>query len=276
MKNSRVINFCPTGMVPRKEDNPNVPISASEIIEDVHRAFELGITIAHIHARDNNGNPDWRPEAHAPIIDGIRKHCKGLVICLSTSGRKEKEFDKRSAVIEMRPDMCSLTLGSLNFMNQSSENSPEMIDHLLLKMLEYEVLPEFECFSAGMVNYGNYLKKKHKIQAVSYWNILFGNIFTAQPALTEMGVFLDKIDPDDIVAVAGLGKFQLQTNAIGLAAGYGVRVGLEDNLYFDNNRKKLASNIELLKRIHEIMKIHEITCMKPEEFREITAVKNCS
>ena len=105
-----IINFCPTGMVPTKAHTPHVPVSPEEIIEEVHQADELGITIAHLHAREDDGSPSWKPERYAQIVEGVRKHCPELVICLSTSGRNFPEFDKRSAVIELEPDMCSLTL----------------------------------------------------------------------------------------------------------------------------------------------------------------------
>jgi 3-keto-5-aminohexanoate cleavage enzyme len=262
-------------MVPQKADNPHIPLSSSEIIEDVHRAFELGITICHLHARDAQGEPDWRPESHLPILEGIKTHCPGLVICFSSSGRKEKEFEKRSAILELKPDMCSLTLGSLNFMKQSSENSPDMINRLFEKMLANSVLPEFECFSSGMINYGNCLKQKFGITGISYWNLLFGNIFTDQANLLDMGIALNAVSEKDIVAIAGLGQYQLKATSIAIASGYGVRIGLEDNLYFDKKRSKKASNFDLLKRTHELMAIHECELLTSMEFRELTGARNC-
>jgi uncharacterized protein (DUF849 family) len=102
-------------MVPTKADNPNVPISPSEIIEQTHQAFEIGITIVHIHARDEDQQPTHEARLYRQIIEGIRKHCPGLLISASASGRNVKDFNKRSEVIELQPDLCSLTLSSLNF-----------------------------------------------------------------------------------------------------------------------------------------------------------------
>ena len=125
-KNKIIINFCPTGMVPTKKDTPHVPISAQEIIEQTHEAYEIGITIAHLHARDDDGVPAYKKVKYAEIFEGVRKYCPTLVVCGSTSGRDFPEFEKRSEVIELQPDMCSLTLSSLNFINKASTNEPWM------------------------------------------------------------------------------------------------------------------------------------------------------
>jgi len=98
---------------------PYVPISPREIIEQTHEAYELGITIVHLHARDEDESPTWKKNIYRDIFEGVRKHCPDLVICASTSGRLFSEFEKRSEVIELYPDMCSLTLSSLNFSKQA-------------------------------------------------------------------------------------------------------------------------------------------------------------
>src|SRR5687767_9289503 len=104
-----IINFTPTGMVPTKAMNPAVPIEVNEIIEEVHLAFEEGITLVHLHARDENGVPTYKKSVYESIINGIRSHCPELVLCLSLSGRNFNEFEKRSEPVELSPDMGSLT-----------------------------------------------------------------------------------------------------------------------------------------------------------------------
>ena len=115
MSSKIIINFCPTGMVPLKNHTPHVPISPMEIIEQTHEAYEIGITIAHLHAREEDGTPTYKKSIYQEIFEGVRKYCPDLIICGSSSGRNFPEFEKRSEVIELRPDMCSLTLSSLNF-----------------------------------------------------------------------------------------------------------------------------------------------------------------
>lgn len=264
-----IINFCPTGMIPTKEMTPHVPVDVSEIVEEVHRAYEKGITIAHIHARDKNGVPTHKKRVYAEIFDGIRKHCPGLIICGSTSGRLEPDFEKRSEVIELQPDMCSLTLSSLNFPKSASVNEPETIKKLARKMEEYGVQPELECFDLGMINYGKYLIQKGYVKPPLYWNLLFGNISGFQADLLQMGSAIQSIEADQHVAMTGVGQHQLTVQATAVAMGYGVRVGLEDNIWIDRNRTKLATNSQLLDRIHRLLEIHGRDYMRAESLGKL-------
>lgn len=262
-----IINFCPTGMVPTKAMNPNVPVSVQEIVEQTHEAWELGITIAHLHARHPDQTPAWEPEIYRDIFEGVRRHCPGLVICGSTSGRSVQDFERRSAVIELRPDMCSLTLSSLNFMNEASINAPDMIQRLASKMNDYGVKPELECFHLGMINYGNYLIRKGLIKGPFYWNLLYGNIAGFQANFRHYGTAVTEIDPKDSwIAFGGLGDSQLDVLSIAVAHGFGVRVGLEDNLWFDRQRKVPASNLSLLRRVHAMLALNDRELMPASEF----------
>jgi uncharacterized protein (DUF849 family) len=251
--NKIIINFCPTGMVPQKRDTPHVPISPTEIIEQTHQAFEIGITIVHLHARDEDGTPSWKPEIYHEIIEGVRTHCPGLVVCASTSGRNVSEFEKRSAVIELKPDMCSLTLSSLNFLHQASVNPPDLIINLANKMKYFGVHPELECFDLGMINYGNYLIKKGILTAPFYWNLLFGNIAGFQPKQSHISSAVADISESHCIAFGGIGKYQSDVIRQAIMGGFGVRVGLEDNIWLDSDQSTLATNIDLLDGVHRIM-----------------------
>jgi 3-keto-5-aminohexanoate cleavage enzyme len=263
------INFCPTGMVPTKEMSPHVPISPQEIIEEVHQAYEIGITIAHLHARDINQSPTYRKSVYQEIFEGVRKHCPDLVICGSSSGRKDPEFEKRSEVIELKPDMCSLTLSSLNFTKQASLNSPDMIQKLAEKMNYFGVHPELECFDLGMINYGLYLIKKNIIEGPFYWNLLFGNIAGYQSNLNHISAAISELPVGHHISMGGLGDDQLKVNAIAIAYGCGVRIGIEDSIWWDYARTKLCTNIELVKRIHSLIQIHQHDWYKPNEFGKL-------
>ncbi|MHA7128862.1 beta-keto acid cleavage family enzyme [Algoriphagus namhaensis] len=264
-----IINFCPTGMVPTKSDTPHVPISPSEIIEQTHEAYEIGITIAHLHARDSDGVPTYKKSVYQEIFEGVRKHCPDLIICGSTSGRNFPELEKRSEVIELKPDMCSLTLSSLNFMKQASTNAPDIIQGLAAKMKEYGVVPELECFDLGMINYGSYLIKKGLIEGPFYWNLLFGNIAGMQANFSQIGLATSQIPSGDFISLAGLGANQLTVTGMAIAMGYGVRIGLEDNIWFDKKGGKLATNRDLLLRTHELMAIHGKSLYSPKAFGEL-------
>lgn len=248
---------------------PHIPISPNEIIEQTHEAYEIGITIAHLHAREESGEPTWKPEIYQEIFEGVRKHCPDLIVCGSTSGRKFPEFEKRSAVIELKPDMCSLTLSSLNFMRQASMNSPDIIVELAEKMKDYGVVPELECFDLGMINYGKYLIRKKIIEGPYYWNLLFGNIAGFQATYSQIGVALNEIPEDDFVALAGLGSDQLKVNSSAIAMGYNVRIGLEDNIWLDGNKIKQVTNLDLVRRTHKFIEDNQKKFWSPKEFGEL-------
>ena len=267
-----IINFTPTGMIPTKEMTRHVPITINEIVEDVHRAYELGITLAHIHARDEtSGVPTYKKEVYADLISGIRKYAPDLVICASLSGRNFNTLDKRSEVLslegDLKPDMGSLTLSSLNFNKVASMNEPNMIEDLAKAMKSMGIVPELEVFDVGMINFGNYLIKKDIIKPPLYYNLLFGNIACAQTNLLHVGVMLNDLPKEALVSIAGVGSEQMMMNFLAIAIGKGVRVGLEDNIWYDAERTILATNSELIKRIHVVAKANDREIMTPSEFR---------
>lgn len=272
MTNAFILNFTPTGMIPTKGLTPFVPISVSEIIEDVKRANEIGITMVHLHARDPiTGVPTYKKEIYSKIIKGIRAFAPELVICVSLSGRDFSELLQRGDPLflenNLKPDMGSLTLSSLNFNKTESVNSPDIINNLAKLMLDKGIVPELEAFDIGMINYAKYLEKKGLIQAPFYFNLLLGNISCAQANLLHAGMMLNDLPKDALWSLAGIGNAQLKMNSISLAIGGGVRVGIEDNIWFDNARTKLASNSDLLKRVHTIANANERALMTPREFR---------
>lgn len=263
---NKIINFTPTGTQTTKE-NSNAPLSPNEIVEEVHFAFELGITMVHIHARDEQLLNTYRKDVYQHIIEGIRKHCPKLAICASLTGRNFPEFEKRSAVIELQPDMGSLTMSSLNFPKAASVNEPDMILKLIEKMDEYGVVPEIECFDSGMLNYTNYLINKEILKGPHYINVIFGNIYNVQIDITSVANVVANKPSNSMMCFGGIGKDQLKANMLGLMYADGVRIGLEDNLYYRNKEK--TTNIHLLKRLNRIMQELDYQLFKPTDFYEI-------
>ncbi|MEB8330730.1 3-keto-5-aminohexanoate cleavage protein [Flavobacteriaceae bacterium KMM 6897] len=267
-----VINFTPTGMIPTKKMTPYVPVSVSEIIEEVHQASELGITLVHLHARDaETGEPTHRKEVYGEIIGGIRNYAPDLVICVSLSGRNVSELELRADPLNLegnlKPDFGSLTLSSLNFNNSASQNSPKMVQDLAALMKKKGIVPELEAFDNGMVNYAKYLIKKNLISPPYYFNLLLGNIAGSQTNLLHTGLMINDLPENSVWSLAGLGVDQLKMNSLSIAVGGGVRVGLEDNIWFDTEKTQLASNLALLKRIHTLANANAREIMTPQEFR---------
>jgi uncharacterized protein (DUF849 family) len=263
----KIINFTPTGTQPNRE-NSYAPLLPNEIIDEVHEAYEFGITMVHIHARHPETLKNSCDKNHyRPIIEGIRKHCPDLSICVSLTGRLEPEFERRSEVLELLPDMGSLTMSSINFPTGESVNSPDTILKLIEKMKVYGVTPEIECFDSGMLNYTNYLINKGILEGPHYINVILGNIYNAQTDLTTISSILNNKPKDSVICLGGIGKDQLKSNIMGLLYSDGIRIGLEDNLYSTDKNK--TKNIWLLKRIHRIIDELPIKLMSPKKFKEL-------
>lgn len=268
-----IINVAPTGMVPTKEMTPHVPISTDEILEDVARCHARGAAIVHIHGRDENGRPSHRAEHYAPIIAGIRAIDPQLVVCVTCSGRFAPDVDSRAEVLTLegdaKPDMGSLTLGSNNFAKQASVNAPETIRELAVRMRARGIVPELEVFEPGMVAFGRHLVEKGLIEAPCYVNVLLGNPGTSRLSPGSLGAFLAEMPDDWTWALAGIGRHQLAANAMAIAAGGHVRVGLEDNIWYDRERTTPATNEQLVARVARLADELERPLATPADVRRM-------
>lgn len=275
--NKFIFNFAPTGMIPTKEMTPHVPIQPDEIISQVLEAADLGANMVHIHARDpETGLPTYKKDIYAEIISGIRKTNKDVVVCVSTSGRTYSEFEKRSECLcltgDAKPDFGSLTLSSLNFNKQASINAPDMIKALAKKMLNNQIRPEFEVFDLGMVNYAHYLIRKGLAKPPYYFNLILGNIACAQADMLSLGLMTKELPENSIWSVGGVGDSQLSMNTMSIISGGGVRAGLEDNIFYDKKRTRLATNRDVVKRVIDIAKVLGYTPYTHKEARKLLGV----
>ena len=273
-----IINFTPTGMIPTKNMTRHVPITVCEIVEDVHRAVEIGITMVHLHARDEaTGEPTYRADTYEKIITGIRSYAKELIICVSLSGRNFSEFEQRAEPLrldgEAKPDMGSLTLSSLNFNHVVSVNSPEMIVALGEEMKSRGILAELEAFDAGMINYAKYLERKGILRPPHYFNLILGNVACAQADLLHSAIMTRDLPENSYWSLGGIGNAQLMMNSIAVAVGGGVRVGLEDNIWYDPGRTRLAANADLIRRIHNLAEANERKVMPSGNLRKLLNLK---
>jgi 3-keto-5-aminohexanoate cleavage enzyme len=267
-----IINLAPTGMVPTKEMTPHVPIGCEEILDDVARCRELGACIVHVHAREPDGTPSHRAELFAPIVEGIRRIDPEMIVCVSCSGRYVSELEKRAEVLDLegeaKPDMASLTLGSNNFAREASVNPPDVIFGLAERMRERAIAPEIEAFEPGMLSFAAHLIRRGVLPENCYVNILLGNLGTSPVSPGMLGAFLGLLPGGWVWAVAGLGRFQLDANLLAIAAGGNVRVGLEDNIWWDRDRTRLATNPDLVERIAQAAELAERPLATPAGARE--------
>jgi uncharacterized protein (DUF849 family) len=263
----KIINFTPTGTQTTR-DNSFAPLLPNEIIEEVHQANELGISVVHLHARDEvTLENTYKKETYQKIIEGIKKHCPELLICVSLTGRNFPEIEKRTEVLQLYPDMGSLTMSSLNFPSGASINQPEIITSLIESMDKYGVQPEIECFDSGMLNYTNYLISKNKLKPPYHINIILGNIYNGQCDFGTLATIKSNLVPNTFTCLGGIGSQQLKSTVYGLLDFDGIRIGLEDNLYYKDKEK--TTNIDLLNRVHRIIEELNVSHYKSSELREL-------
>lgn len=268
-----IVNCCLTGMIPMKDKAPNVPITPDEIIRDALAVHRLGAAIVHVHAREADGTPTWDPAPYRDIIQGLRAEAPDLIVCATTSGRLWNEREKRAAVLmlesEFRPDMASLTLGSLNFPKSVSLNSIADIGYLLDAMAAQGVKPEFEAFDLGMVDYLCHLAEKDRFAAPAYINILLGNLGSAAALPSHLGYLVQHLPAGTVWAGCGIGRAQHAMTCLAVDMGGHVRIGLEDNLYMDFSTREPASNSALVKRIVAFAETRGRACMPAEVARRL-------
>lgn len=245
-----IITVAITGSVPTKADNPAVPISIAEQIESTQAAFEAGATLAHCHVRDDEGKPTSDPERFGRLLEGLRRHCPGMIVQFSTGGRSGWG-EERGGMLPLRPDMASLSTGSVNFPTRIYENSPELIDWLARLMLEHEVKPEIEVFDLSMLFKAVEMEKAGQIKGPLHVQFVMG-VKNAMPVDRETFEFyvrtVRRLAPDATWTGAGIGRNQITLVRWALELGGHCRTGLEDNVRLD--RERLApSNAALVEQV---------------------------
>ena len=266
-----IVNVALTGVIPTKAMTPFAPLTPEEVIADAVACCDAGATVVHIHARGPGGEPTYDPGVFAEIIAGIRRERDQLIISATTSGRRYGEFDQRAAVLDLdgdlRPDLASLTTGSLNFPDGPSVNAPDTIVRLAERMQERGIRPELEILELGMLNTAKILIRRDLVRPPYYFNILLGSVHTASATLLNLAAVVVDLPPHSVWSATGLGDFQLKINAAGLLMGGHVRVGVEDNIYYDHARTRLSSNVEQVQRIRRLADEFERPLATPQKAR---------
>lgn len=268
-----IINAALTGMVPTREQNASVPVTPDEIAADAERVCAAGAAIVHLHARATDGNATYRLDVYREIVAKVRERCPDVVVCVSTSGRVFKSFEERAEVLDLEgalvPELASLTLGSLNFPGQASVNDPEMIRRLAERMHERGIVPELEIFDLGMVDYATYLIDRGVLREPFYFNILLGSLGTLSATPFNLATVVRSLPAAATWSAGGIGSFQFPMNALGIASGGHVRVGLEDNLWLDRAKKQPATNEALVARLARLALANERPLATPAEARRL-------
>ncbi len=273
MSKPAIISVAITGSQPTKAQNPAVPLSPQEQIESTHQAYEAGATLVHIHVRDEDGKSSSDAARFAEVQAGIRKHCPDIIIQHSTGGRG-RDAVARGSCIGLKPDMCSLATGSVNFATIIYENPPQLVEEMAQAMLDNGVKPECELFDLAMLYNTRTLLDKGLLKGPAHVQFVLG-IPNALPAREKVLDFmideLHEVLPGATWTAAGIGRLQLDVNHWALKRGGHARTGLEDNIYFEKGRLA-ASNAELVKRVADLCGKYDRHPASPTEARQLLSL----
>jgi uncharacterized protein (DUF849 family) len=265
-----IISVAITGSLPRKKDNPAVPVTVSEQVESTHAAYEAGATLVHLHVRNDDETPTSAPERFAQVLDGIRKHCPLIITQVSTGGRSGAGRE-RGGMLHLRPDMASLASGSVNFPTRVYDNSPELVDWLASEMKAHGVKPEIEAFDLSMIFQAAAMARDGRIAGPLHVQFVMG-VKNAMPVDREVFEFyvrtLDRLAPDATWTGAGIGREQMTLAKWSLELGGHCRTGLEDNVRLD--RDTLApSNAALVRQVAGLCEQYGRRVATPAEARAL-------
>jgi 3-keto-5-aminohexanoate cleavage enzyme len=269
-----IITVAITGSVPTKKDSPAVPITVPEQIESTHAAYEAGASLVHVHVRNDDGTTTSDPEKFGNFLTGIRKHCPDMIVQFSTGGRSGMGKE-RGGMLHLKPEMASLSTGSVNFARIIYENHPILINDLATSMLAHDIKPEIEIFDLAMLYNAAKLVADGLLKTPVHVQFVLG-IPGALPADRQVLDFelqqLERVLPGATWTAAGIGRHQLMVNEWSLELGGHCRTGLEDNLKFDKDRLA-SSNAELVQRVADLAGKFGRSVASPAEARRILGLR---
>jgi uncharacterized protein (DUF849 family) len=269
-----VVAVAITGSVPRKKDNPAVPITPAEQIESTHRAYEAGASLAHIHVRNVDESPSSDPALFAAVQEGLRKHCPGMIVQFSTGGRGRDQAARGSA-LHLGPEMASLSTGSVNFPSSVYENATSLVENLATKMRDFGVRPEIEIFDLSHIHAARRLLDLGLLNDRPHIQFVMG-VKNAMPAHEHLLDILlteaKRVLPKATWTAAGIGVNQTRVMKWALERGAdAVRTGLEDNVRLDRDRLA-GGNAELVEIAVALLKDYKRRPATCAEARDLLGI----
>lgn len=244
-----IITAAVTGGVTTRKDNPHLPITPEEIAQAVYDCWNAGASIAHIHAREEDGTPTQRVEVYQEIVERIRERCN-IVVNLTTTGWNQTigtEHERWHHLVT-RPEIATFTPGSMNRKNSIMINSPEFVRKLAGQIRAHGAKPEIEIFDFGMIGHALKIQKEGLLDGPLHFQFVLG-VEGGIPATPKNLLHLvETIPRDSTWSVAAVGKGQLAMDLLGMMLGGHIRTGFEDNVYY-RYRELATSNAQLVERL---------------------------
>jgi 3-keto-5-aminohexanoate cleavage enzyme len=261
-----IITCAPVGAEVRPDQTPYLPYTPSLLGETARAIREAGASIIHVHCRNDDGTNTHSVERFREAYEAIRAQ-SDLIVQFSTGGAIGMTPEERASVLELRPEMATLTCGSVNFGDEIFENSFPIMRGILKKMKEFGVRPELEIFDKGHIANARKLARERVLSLPQHCDLVLGVPGGMEATVQNLADLVDDLPDGCSWSVAGIGRQQLPMAMTAIAMGGHVRVGLEDNLHY--SRGRLARNEELVARVARIAAEAGRPVATPEQARKL-------
>ncbi len=266
-----ILTVATTGAVHGKDANPNLPEQPEEIARQVAECERLGAAIAHVHGRDEHGENDaGRLQA---VNDAIRDRCDDIVVQNTTGGQAPLPERVQGIRTDPPPEMASLDMGPFKRdQHIITEHTRHNVERLATEMHERGIKPELECFNGGQLQEAKRLAEEGYLDPPYYVNLIFGGQVFTPPHPRQLQALVDTLPDDAEFNVLATGRHQLPLTTFAAILGGHVRVGMEDNLYYDRG-EPARSNQQLVARTVDVVEHLGRDLATPDEAREMLGMR---
>lgn len=277
MPDKVIVTAALTGGATPKELNEHLPITPEEIAEDAYRCWKAGAAVVHLHMRNDDGSGSADPERFRETVRLIRAHedCDVIINCTNiahmgpdlTTDDRIRPFREVAGI-----EMGSYDAGTFNWgCNAVFPNSPELLESLGQAYLDLNIKPELEIFDRGMIDNCVYYADKGLLKTPMYFQFVLGVLGGAPATVESLSYLVSKIPEGSKWSALGIGKAHLPIMYAALALGAdGVRVGLEDNVWYTKGVK--ATNAMLVERAVRVVQEFGKEPATPAEARQILGI----
>lgn len=272
-----IITAAITGSRITRETAPNIPISPDEIAQSAIECWEAGASIAHIHVRDpQTGLGSQDLELFRQVVGKLRRETD-LILSLTTSGipGRNLPIEERLAPLALNPELASFDAGSINLGGSVFINTPEFLDRAAEQMTLKGVKPEIEIFDAGMIVTTLRMLKEGKLEEPLHFQFVLGTPWGAPATPKSLLHLLEHIPKKSTWSVIGIGKGHLPMAMMALIMGGHIRVGMEDNVYYEQG-VQARNNAQFVRRMVRIAREYGREPASTTEAREILGLRECA
>jgi uncharacterized protein (DUF849 family) len=291
MADKTFITCAVTGNITRPDQTPHLPITTDHIANECLAAAGEGAAAVHIHVRDPaTGKPSMDVALYKEVMDKIRARDGKLIINFTTGpgGRfvpnaddpklyapgttLKPPLERVKHVVELRPDVCSLDLNTMNSGPDVVINTPANVRKMAKAMNDAGVIPELEVFDSGDIHLGRDLLADGTLKGPGLFTIVMGVKYGFASLPETLFYARSLLPPGAIWSAFGIGRAEFPMLAQTWLLGGHVRVGLEDNIYL--SKGVLAKgNAELVAKARRILEDLGASLASPDEARAIIGLK---